>query len=49
MTATARVIGADDPDYPRLWKLVNANNAHRYDGYQKRTSRPIPIIGLTPS
>jgi deazaflavin-dependent oxidoreductase (nitroreductase family) len=46
---TARIIGADDPDYPRLWKLVNDNNSNRYDGYQKRTTRTIPIIALTPS
>jgi deazaflavin-dependent oxidoreductase (nitroreductase family) len=45
---TARIIGADDPDYPRLWKLVNDNNSNRYDGYQKRTTRRIPIIALTP-
>ena len=48
MPATARIIGADDPDYPRVWKLVNDNNANRYDGYQKRTTRPIPVIALTP-
>ncbi|MDX1893031.1 nitroreductase family deazaflavin-dependent oxidoreductase [Mycolicibacterium sp. 050158] len=48
MPATARIIGADDPEYPRLWKLVNDNNANRYDAYQKRTTRPIPIIALTP-
>lgn len=45
---TARFIGKDDPDYPRLWKLVNDNNAHVYDGYQERTTRPIPIVALTP-
>jgi F420H(2)-dependent quinone reductase len=45
---TARIIGADDPDYPRLWKLVNDNNSNRYDGYQKRTTRSIPVIALTP-
>jgi deazaflavin-dependent oxidoreductase (nitroreductase family) len=27
MPATARIIGADDPDYARLWKLVNDNNS----------------------
>jgi deazaflavin-dependent oxidoreductase (nitroreductase family) len=48
MPATARIIGADDPDYARLWKLVNDNNSQRYDGYQSRTKRPIPIIALTP-
>jgi deazaflavin-dependent oxidoreductase (nitroreductase family) len=48
MPATARIIGADDPDYPRVWKLVNDNNSNRYDGYQKRTTRPIPVIALLP-
>lgn len=45
---TARVVGKDDPDYPRLWQLVNRNNANRYEGYQKRTTRPIPVVALTP-
>ena len=45
---TARVVGKDDPDYPRLWQVVNKNNANRYAGYQKRTTRPIPVIALTP-
>jgi deazaflavin-dependent oxidoreductase (nitroreductase family) len=49
MPATARIISDDDPEYSRLWKLVNDNNSHRYDGYQKRTSRTIPIIALMPS
>ena len=49
MSATARIIGADDPDYARLWKLVNDNNSQRYDGYQRRTKRPIPIIALLPN
>lgn len=45
---TARVVGRDDPDYSRLWQLVNKNNANRYEGYQKRTTRPIPVVALTP-
>jgi deazaflavin-dependent oxidoreductase (nitroreductase family) len=48
LPVTARPILPDDPDYARLWKLVNDNNAGRYDGYQKKTSRPIPIVELTP-
>lgn len=48
MPTTARIIGEDHPDYRRLWKLVNDNSANRYDRYQKRTKRPIPIIALTP-
>ncbi|BBX86670.1 F420H(2)-dependent quinone reductase [Mycolicibacterium aubagnense] len=45
---TARVVGRDDPDYPRMWQVVNKNNANRYAGYQKRTTRPIPVVALTP-
>jgi len=47
--AVATVIGHDDPDFPRVWKLVNDGNAGRYDAYQQRTRRPIPVIALTPA
>jgi F420H(2)-dependent quinone reductase len=46
--ATARIVEPDDPDYQRLWRLVNANNHGRYDAYQTKTSRPIPLIVLSP-
>ncbi len=46
--ATARIIEPSEPDYGRLWKIVNDNNDDRYDGYQKMTSRPIPLVALTP-
>jgi deazaflavin-dependent oxidoreductase (nitroreductase family) len=46
--ATATVIGSDDPDYARVWKLVNDNNGDRYDAYQRSTTRPIPVVALTP-
>jgi F420H(2)-dependent quinone reductase len=45
---TARPVLPDDPDYPRLWQIVNKNNQNRYIAYQKRTSRPIPVVVLTP-
>ncbi|MDV3124423.1 nitroreductase family deazaflavin-dependent oxidoreductase [Mycobacterium sp. 21AC1] len=48
LAVTARPVLPDDPDYARLWKLVNDNNSHRYEAYQKKTSRPIPIVVLTP-
>lgn len=48
LRATARPILPDDPDYARLWRVVNANNADRYESYQRRTTRPIPIVILTP-
>ena len=45
---TAATVLPDDPDYQRLWRIVNANNANRYDAYQARTTRPIPVIRLMP-
>jgi deazaflavin-dependent oxidoreductase (nitroreductase family) len=47
--ATARVIEASDPSYPRLWALMNRVNHGRYDGYQRRTTRPIALVVLTPA
>jgi deazaflavin-dependent oxidoreductase (nitroreductase family) len=47
--ATARVVNAADPEYPRLWKAVNDNNRGRYDGYQAKTSRDIPVVVVTPA
>ncbi len=47
--ATARVIEPSAPDYQRLWKIVNDNNRDRYTAYQRQTSRPIPVIAITPS
>ena len=47
--ATARVLDSTDPDYPRLWQIVNENNNDRYAAYQAKTARPIPVIALTPS
>lgn len=46
---TAKPVLPDDPDYARLWQVVNKNNANRYQAYQKRTSRPIPVVVLTPA
>ncbi len=47
-TGRARVVGAQDAEHERLWRLVNANNHARYEGYQRRTQRPIPVIVVTP-
>lgn len=49
LRATAQPVLPDDPDYARLWRIVNANNADRYANYQRRTTRPIPVIRLTPA
>ena len=43
------LIEPSDPDYERLWKIVNDNNKDRYSAYQRQTSRPIPVIAVTPS
>jgi F420H(2)-dependent quinone reductase len=47
--ATARIVEPSDPDHERLWKLVNAGNRDRYDAYQRKTTRPIPVVALTPT
>ena len=47
--ATARVVNRGDADYDRMWKLTNENNHNRYNGYQRHTERPIPIVVLTPT
>ncbi len=49
VAASARIVTPDDPDYPRLWDIVNRNAMNVYRGYQKRTSRPIPVVVLTPT
>jgi deazaflavin-dependent oxidoreductase (nitroreductase family) len=47
--ATARVLTREDPDFERLWRRANENNSDRYDGYQAKTQRQIPLVLLTPS
>jgi len=46
-SARARIVEPSDPDYDRLWKIVNENNRDRYSGYQKMTDRPIPVVVLS--
>ena len=46
--ATARPVVPGDTDYARLWQIVNKNNFNRYTAYQEKTSRPIPVVVLTP-
>src|SRR3984893_8492104 len=45
--ATARIIESSDPDYDRMWRIVNDNNRDRYSAYQKQTARAIPVIAVT--
>lgn len=44
----ASVLTRDDPEFDRLWRLVNDRNAGRYDAYQAKTDRQIPLVALTP-
>lgn len=48
-SGTTRVVEHGDPDYDRLWKLVNENNRNRYDGYQSHTKRRIPLLVVSVS
>ncbi|WAJ45308.1 nitroreductase/quinone reductase family protein [Mycobacterium sp. Aquia_216] len=45
----AQAILPGQSDYDRLWRIVNDNYANRYDIYQQRTTRPIPIVRLAPA
>jgi deazaflavin-dependent oxidoreductase (nitroreductase family) len=45
---TARTVLPGDPDRERLWQLADENNEGRYRVYQKQTSRPIPVVVLSP-
>lgn len=47
--ATARVVAPGDPDYERLWKIVNEGNKDRYSAYQEQTGRPIPVVAISPA
>ena len=45
---TARFVLPGDPDRDRLWRIADRNNAGRYSNYQRATTRPIPVVVLTP-
>jgi len=46
---TATILARGDAAYGELWRRVNEVNRGRYDRYQARTSRPIPLVVLAPS
>jgi deazaflavin-dependent oxidoreductase (nitroreductase family) len=48
-TGTARAVEPGEPDYERLWTIVNENNRDRYRAYEKLTDRPIPVVVVTPA
>ena len=47
--AVATVVDRRAGGHDRLWRLVNDNAGGRYERYQARTDRPIPVIRLSPS
>jgi deazaflavin-dependent oxidoreductase (nitroreductase family) len=49
MPARARIVASGDPDYQRLWRLADEGNHRRYSAYQRRTTRPIELVVVTPS
>jgi deazaflavin-dependent oxidoreductase (nitroreductase family) len=46
--AVATVVERGEGDHARLWQAANGAARGRYDRYQARTSRPIPVVRLTP-
>jgi F420H(2)-dependent quinone reductase len=48
LSGEAAVIGSSDPEYLHLWAVMNDTNHGRYDAYQAKTSRPIPLVAITP-
>lgn len=45
---TARAVLPGDADRERLWTLADRKNGGRYSQYQKATTRPIPVVVLSP-
>ncbi|WP_459549889.1 nitroreductase family deazaflavin-dependent oxidoreductase [Nocardia sp. X0981] len=45
---TARATLPGDAEYARRWELVDAVNRGRYSEYQKKTTRPIAVVVLSP-
>jgi F420H(2)-dependent quinone reductase len=46
IAACATVIESTNAEYPRLWDRMNGSVNGRYDVYQSKTSRPIPIVSM---
>lgn len=46
--ARATIVDRGEPQYDRLWGLVNQTNHGRYDVYQTKTERPLTLAVLTP-
>lgn len=48
MKATAEAIRPDNADYERLFAICNKANRGTYAQYRKKTTRPLPVVILTP-
>jgi len=44
--ALATIVERGDDSYQSMWHLVNAKSGGRYDRYQAKTDRPIPVVRL---
>lgn len=47
LAGAAAVVESTNPDYERLWALMNAICNGRYDAYQTLTSRPIALVAIS--
>jgi F420H(2)-dependent quinone reductase len=45
----ARVIEPGDTGYDRLWTLMNDVNFGRYGQLQAASTRPIPLVAISPA
>jgi deazaflavin-dependent oxidoreductase (nitroreductase family) len=46
--ATATALRPDHPDYERLFAICNKANRGTFAEYRTRTTRPLPVVVLTP-
>jgi len=46
LSGTAVVMQPSDPDFGRLWELMNGTNFRRFDWFQSLTSRPIELVAI---
>jgi deazaflavin-dependent oxidoreductase (nitroreductase family) len=49
LAVSATVVRRGEATHAELWRRVNQANRGRYDRYQARTARPIPLVVLTPA
>jgi len=43
------VLDVGDPDYARVFSIVDQANHGRYSAYQRKTDRPIAVVALAPT